>query len=80
MKYELNNNAATLSDEQKQKIESDIRDLENIVKKSSEDKHGFARFIQDKLGLVADKDVMSHETITDEMLFDFEEKIFGDKH
>lgn len=79
LKYELDNNSDNLTDSQKQQIVSDISTIEKIVEKSAENKDPLSKLIQDKLGLVVDKDAQSHGKITDEVLFDFEGKIFGKK-
>ena len=80
LKYELQNNADTLTPTQKKKISDDIIAIEEIIRKSSASKHPIARLIQDKLKLVEDRDKLASDVVTDETLFDFEEKIFGDKH
>jgi len=80
LKYELNNNSDKLTVQQKQQITTDIIQLEKIIEISKSNKHPITELIQDKLGLVKDKDMLSSKNITDEVLFDFEEKIFGDKH
>jgi hypothetical protein len=76
LKYELRENSDTLTKSQKDAIQSQIYELERIVKESNEKRGFFEKFFQDTCGMRSLKDKMSHENIDEEDIYDFEKKMY----